>query len=916
MKESTNYLRCKNCEGEMDVREAKNGVLTCPYCRTIVILPREDSSDETKAFLNSGNQNLELGRFDEAYIMFGKAVEVNNKEPEGYFGMALAKAKIQYLKDLVNNRLQPICFEISDSKFTEDKNYQKALELSNPTQKQIYTEKGRAIDNIKSKFFELKKNNVEYDTFICCKVTNEDGSNTQDSMNALKIYHELKDAGYKPFYSEEVLRNFVGDDYEANILYALYSSGSMLVVCNNEEYLQTKWVKNEYTRFITLLEENEKQRGSIAFVYGGRPIEEFPGMQGKVQGIDFSKFNALNQIISFVEKYAGSNRFLNFQRKEYGKSSVQKKRTIKREIQKRNLSVSVSEAVSISDAAKLKNAQTLLEKGDFDNVCNFCNEILMGNKFYGKAYWTLFLAQNKCRNNDEFIKSATPVADFGDFEKALSATSDKKERDKYYNCLKGRILQNGSKSDFEEYIALPEVEDKDLSAVIDKIYNTAKENKDKELFDTAISVEKNTNRYIKMNFGFLNELKMEERKPYYENILNVDAANPEALYQNFNLENNLLSDEAIFDFYSDKKNHDNIENTLFAYGFNKFACDDLDRIVQNGGDTQKGCTIYDLILSMVPKEKNKIYIEYLKQAIGFLFAGERKNGQFFVDFEQLEKYNNALIAIDKYDCDCYVNRMLIENKIKNPLELIDCKSLYDYDDFRLAVNTFAECYPNKKNHFMLYDDELKEIKTMLASPKVKQYVMDNYVPKMEWLSGKAKEDIIEILDGKMQKSVNSVLQKNECKKLDELCGLQKDVTKDEDFVMARDIANVLSDKIEKLKIARETSNSMAEGEVIEKEENINTENASDNKETNNEETNENADVNEEPQQERSLAEELNTINERQPQAAKENYESRRKEEKQKMRKSAAKTALWTLYGVGLFFVIGILVIFALSRFGE
>lgn len=914
MKESTNYLRCKNCEGEMDMREAKNGVLTCPYCRTIVVLPREDSSDATKAYLNSGNQNLELGRFDEAYTMFGKAVEENAQEPEGYFGMALAKAKIQYLKDLVNNKLQPICFEISENKFTDDKNYQKALELSSPDQKQIYTEKGNAIDNIKSKFFELKKNNVEYDTFICCKVTNEEGNNTQDSMNALKIYHELKDGGYKPFYSEEVLKNFVGDDYEANILYALYSSGSMLVVCSKDDYLQTKWVKNEYTRFITLMEENEKQRGSIAFVYSGTPIEEFPGIQGKVQGIDFSKYNALNQILSFVEKYAGSNRLLNFQRKEYGKSSVQKKRTIKREIQKRNLSVSVSDVVSISDSAKLSNAQILLEKGDFDNVCNFCNEILMGNKFFGKAYWTLFLAQNKCKNNDEFIKSPDTVVDFSNFEKALSATSDKKERNKYYNCLKQRILNNGSKSDFEEYIALPEVEDKDLAAVIDKIYETAKESKDKELFECAISVEKNTNRYIKMNFGFLNELKIEERKPYYENILNVDAANPEALYQNFNLENNLLSDEAIFDFYSEKKNHENIENTLFGYGFNKFACDDLDRIVQNGGDTQKGCIIYDLILSMVPKEKDKIYITYLKQVIKFLFAGEKKNGQFFVDFEQLEKYNNALIAIDKYNCDCYVNRMLIENKIKNPLELIDCKSLYDYDDFRLAVNTFAECYPNKKNHFMQFDDELKEIKKLLASPKVRQYVMDSYVPKIDWLSGKAKEDIIEILDGKMQKSVSSILQKNECKKLDELCGLQKDVTQDEDFVMARDIANVLMDKIAQLKETKAPSETIEkDGENKTIEEGELSQNTSENEDKEGEGDEK---TDEEPRQELSLADELNSISERQPQAAKENYEAYRKEEKQKMRKKTTKAALWTLYGVGLFFVVAVLVILAISRFSE
>ena len=927
MKESTRYLRCKNCEGEMDVREAKNGVLTCPYCRTIVVLPRNDSSDKTKAYLNSGNQNLELGRFDEAYIMFGKAVEENAQEPEGYFGMALSKAKIQYLKDLVNNKLQPICFEITENKFTDDKNYQKALELSNPDQKEIYEEKGCAIDNIKSKFFQLKRNNVEYDTFICCKVTNENGGNTQDSMNALKIYHELKDAGYKPFYSEEILRNFVGEDYEANILYALYSSGSMLMVCSDEEYLQTKWVKNEYTRFITLLEQKEKQRGSIAFVYNGKPIEEFPGIQGKVQGIDFSKFNALNQIISFVEKFAGSNRFLDFQRKEYGKNNVQKKKTIKREIQKRNLSVSVSEAVSISDEAKLRNAQKLLEKGDFENVCNFCNEILMSNKFYGKAYWTLFLAQNKCRSNEEFIKSTTPVANFSDFEKAISATSDKSEREKYYQCLKNRILESGEKGDFDEFVALPEVEEKDLAEAIDKVYETAKEHVDKDLFEAAISVEKHTNRYVRMNLGFLKQLPIEQRKPYYENILNVDAANPEALYENFNIDNNLLSDEAIFEFYSDKKNHETIENTLFAYGFNKFASDDLNRIVQNGSDTKKGCSIYDLILSMVPKGKNKIFAYYLSQAISFLFAGERKKGQFYVDFEQLEKYNNALISVDQYNCNCYVNRMLIDNKIKNPLELMDCRSLYDFADFRLAVNTFAERYPNKTNEYMQYDDELKEIKQILATPKIKQYVLDNYVPKMEWLSGKARTDIIEMLDGKMQKSVGSILQKNECKELKELCSLQKDVTKDEDFVMARDIANVLSSQKLPSKTPTETVSSQAaaqaeeepapkesespdEGQTKDKQEVL--EQKESDREIN-EVTQNNEEQKEEEKEEIRLVDELNSLSERQPQAAKTNYETRRKEERQRMRKLTIKTILWTLYGVGLFFAIGTLLLFILLK---
>ncbi len=905
MGKSIEHLRCKNCEGELDLSKAKDGVLTCPYCRTTVVLPRDDSSLAAKTFLRSGNQNLELGRFDEASVMFGKAIEENANEPEAYFGLALAKAKIQYLKDLINDRLQPICFEISNSKFTDDKNYIKAVELSNPTQKAIYEERGKEIDDIKGKFFELREKNIDYDTFICTKVTKEDGGNTQDSMNALKIFHELKDAGYKPFYSEEILKGFVGEDYEANILYALYSSGSMLIICSNEDYLQTKWVKNEYTRYISLLEENEKQKGSIAFIYNGNPIEQLPGVQGKIQGIDFSKFNALNQIMSFVEKYAGSNRLLDFHRKEYEKTSVQKKRTIKRDIKKRNLNIGVTETVSISDEAKLSNAKRLLEKGDFENVCNFCNEILMGNKFYGKAYWTLFLAENNCKSEEEFINSTAPVADFSNLEKAVSATSDTKERNKYYNTLKQRILKSCERNVFEEYIALPEVADKDLLSVVDCVYEKAEKEVDKELFDVLISVEKNVKKYINMNFGFLKNLPKEERKPYYENILSVDAANAEALYENFNLENNLMNDEDVLAFYSDKTNHETIETALFSYGYNKFAADELSRIAQNNGNSTQVGNIYDLILSMTPKTKNDAFSSYLKQAINKLFEGEKKNGQLHIDFEQLEKYNNALIAMDKYNYDCYVNRLLIENRIKNPLELLDCKSLYNYEDFRLAVNTYAEKYPNKPNYFMQFDDELKEIKTLLADKRVKQYVMDNYTPRMEWLGGKAREDIIEILDKKMHACMDNLLKKNNCEKTEDLYNLRKDITKDEDFIMAREISKVLQKDNTEFQPANDIINISNEDKTDEQGKDETSEEKQETGENENQEV-----------KQINLAEELDNISNRQPQEAKKNNDVYEREQKKEKRTKEFRRIFWGLYAVGLVLSVIMIATLALSQYGS
>ena len=93
---------------------------------------------------------------------------------------------------------------------------------------------------------------------MCVKVSDEQGGNTKDSYEALKLYNHLKKRGYKPFYSEEEIRGRTGTQYEATILYALYTSECMLIVCSKEEYLLTPWVKNEYSRFMELIHDERK----------------------------------------------------------------------------------------------------------------------------------------------------------------------------------------------------------------------------------------------------------------------------------------------------------------------------------------------------------------------------------------------------------------------------------------------------------------------------------------------------------------------------------------------------------------------------------------------------------------------------------------------------------------------------------
>ena len=294
---------CKNCNAPLDMTEAKNGVIACSFCGSVFTLPKSGQTDEVKRLIDAGKTALDVCRFDDAFASYSKAVELDGSEPEAYWGRAQARSRVQYLKDTVNNRLQPICHEVTGDRFIDDPDYKKALELATEEQRSEYVKKAEEIDYIRSEFFKLEKSGLRYDCFICVKVTGDNGDATNDCMAAYKLYNALKKSGYRPFFSEEEMGSRTGADYEALILYALKSSPCMLIVCFDKKYLETKWVKNEYTRYISMIADEEHERDGITIVYRSKPVEKLPGIKGKIQGIDFNSFDAIERIKQFIDSH-------------------------------------------------------------------------------------------------------------------------------------------------------------------------------------------------------------------------------------------------------------------------------------------------------------------------------------------------------------------------------------------------------------------------------------------------------------------------------------------------------------------------------------------------------------------------------------------------------------------------------------
>ena len=295
---------CKNCNAPLDLSLADSGVITCSFCGSVYTLPKDGQSDAVVRLISAGQTALDLCRFDDALTAFTKAIELDGSEPEAYWGRALARFRVQYLRDTVNNRLQPICHEVAEDAFTADPDYKKALELATDEQRAAYGKKGEEIDYIRGEFYALAQSGLKYDCFICVKVTDDaDGRPTADSRSADRIFRALEGSGYKPFYSEYETGARTGADYEALILYALHKAPCMLVVCSDAKYLETKWVRNEYTRYLAMLADGDKERSSITIAYRGKVVERLPGVRGKIQGIDLSEVAAIDRIRAFIDSH-------------------------------------------------------------------------------------------------------------------------------------------------------------------------------------------------------------------------------------------------------------------------------------------------------------------------------------------------------------------------------------------------------------------------------------------------------------------------------------------------------------------------------------------------------------------------------------------------------------------------------------
>ncbi len=300
-------FKCKICGANLELKGTES-VCICDFCETYQTLPRFDDDRKIALFTRANNLRIK-SEFDKAEGIYESIVTEFRDEAEAYWGLVLCKYGVEYVDDGKGRRV-PTCHRTLPVSIMEDDDFQQACEYASLEAKNIYREEAKVVDSIQRKILNIALNEDPYDIFICYKETDDLTANrTEDSIIAQDIYTRLIKSGYKVFFARDSLKSIAGAEYEPYIYAALSSSKLMLAIGTKYEYYDSVWVKNEWSRFISMMNDNTSKvlipcyRNMDAY---DMP-KEFKNMQALDMG-DVTFFGSLTDNINRILKKSNSDK--------------------------------------------------------------------------------------------------------------------------------------------------------------------------------------------------------------------------------------------------------------------------------------------------------------------------------------------------------------------------------------------------------------------------------------------------------------------------------------------------------------------------------------------------------------------------------------------------------------------------------
>lgn len=286
------------CGGNLNVQEGSK-ITTCEYCQTQQTVPSTDDEKRANLF-NRANHFRQNSEFDKAMGIYEHILAEDSTDAEAYWSIVLCKYGIEYVEDPVSKVLKPTVNRTQSQSILADADYLMALEHADYAQKEIYEKEATEIEQIQKGILIIAKNEKPYDIFISYKEKTSTGERTKSSIIAHDIYNHLEKEGYRVFFSRVSLEDKVGQKYEPYIYSALNSSKVMLVIGTEKDEFVAPWVRNEWSRFLTLMRSDASKL--LIPCFRDLEIYDLPNEFQILQSQDMSKIGFEQDLLHGISK--------------------------------------------------------------------------------------------------------------------------------------------------------------------------------------------------------------------------------------------------------------------------------------------------------------------------------------------------------------------------------------------------------------------------------------------------------------------------------------------------------------------------------------------------------------------------------------------------------------------------------------
>ena len=379
-------IKCKMCGGDVVLSEDRT-FGTCDHCGSTMTFPKV-SDDQRAAAFNRGNHFRRMGEFDKALAVYERIVAEDDNDAEAHWCCALCRFGIEYVEDPASYEWLPTCHRASFDSFLEDVDYLAAVEHSDGVTRRQYQKDAAKIAEVQRGILATSQNAEPYDVFISYKELDAEGNRTRDSILAQDIYYQLTEKGWRVFFSRISLEDVPGTQYEPYIFAALNSAKVMVVVGTSAENLNAVWVKNEWSRYLSLM---RKDRSKLLLpCYRDMDPYDLPEQLSVLMSYDMGKIGFIQDLIRGIDKVLSA---------EKPKETPVPAQPAP--VQERVIVQQTGGGPNVT--ALLKRGQQAIEDGDWDKARGFFDQVLSMDAENADAFLGLALAGSRCKDIHAYL---------------------------------------------------------------------------------------------------------------------------------------------------------------------------------------------------------------------------------------------------------------------------------------------------------------------------------------------------------------------------------------------------------------------------------------------------------------------------------------------------------------------------------